>query len=83
MISGLVGLCGSRPGTISVRSSGACTVCHWGGTDQLVVVRLVVAHIDVHDDVMAENVFRIHDDFMKWKYYPRYWPLCGEFTVHR
>ena len=25
----------------------------------------------------------IHDDVMKWKHFPRYWPLCGEFTCHR
>ena len=24
-----------------------------------------------------------HDDVIKWKYYPRYCPLCGEFTGHR
>ena len=24
-----------------------------------------------------------HDDVIKWKYFPRYWPLCGEFTGHR
>ena len=23
-----------------------------------------------------------HDDVIKWKHYPRYWPLCGEFTGH-
>ena len=21
-----------------------------------------------------------HDEVMKWKYFPRYWPLCGEFA---
>ena len=21
-----------------------------------------------------------HDDVIKWKHFPRYWPLCGEFT---
>ena len=24
-----------------------------------------------------------HDDTIKWKHIPRYWPLCGEFTGHR
>ena len=24
-----------------------------------------------------------HDDVIKWKYFPRYWPLCGEFTGDR
>ena len=24
-----------------------------------------------------------HDDVIKWKHFPRYWPLCGEFTGHR
>ena len=24
-----------------------------------------------------------HDDILKWKHFPRYWPLCGEFTGHR
>ena len=24
-----------------------------------------------------------HDDVMKWKHFPRYWPLCGEFTSPR
>ena len=23
------------------------------------------------------------DDVIKWKHFPRYWPLCGEFTGHR
>ena len=22
----------------------------------------------------------IHDDVINWKHFPRYWPLCGEFT---
>ena len=27
---------------------------------------------------------RLHDDVIKWKHFPRYWPpLCGEFTGHR
>ena len=21
-----------------------------------------------------------HDDVIKWKHFPRYWPLCGDFT---
>ena len=25
----------------------------------------------------------IHDDVTKWKNFPRYWPLCGEFTGNR
>ena len=25
----------------------------------------------------------LHDDVIKWKYFPRYWPLRGEFTGHR
>ena len=25
----------------------------------------------------------LHDDVMKWKHFPRYWPLWGEFTSHR
>ena len=24
-----------------------------------------------------------HDDVIKWKLFPRYWPLCGQFTGHR
>ena len=24
-----------------------------------------------------------HDDVIKWKHFPRYWPLCGEFTGDR
>ena len=24
-----------------------------------------------------------HDDVIKWKHFPRYWPLCGEFIGHR
>ena len=24
-----------------------------------------------------------HDDVIKWKYFPRYLPSCGEFTGHR
>ena len=25
----------------------------------------------------------LHDDVIKWKHFPRYWPLWGEFTGHR
>ena len=25
----------------------------------------------------------LHDDVIKWKQFPRYWPLCGEFTGPR
>ena len=25
----------------------------------------------------------LHDDVIKWKHFPRHWPLCGEFTGHR
>ena len=25
----------------------------------------------------------VHDDVIKWKHFPRYWPLCGEFTGPR
>ena len=28
-------------------------------------------------------VVLIHDDIIKWKYFPRYWPFCGEFTGDR
>ena len=29
-------------------------------------------------------MFRMyHDDVIKWKHFPRYWPLCGEFTDRR
>ena len=24
-----------------------------------------------------------HDDVIKWKHYPRYWPLCGELSGDR
>ena len=24
-----------------------------------------------------------HDDVIRWKHFPRYWPLCGEFTDPR
>ena len=25
----------------------------------------------------------VHGDVIKWKHFPRYWPLCGEFTGHQ
>ena len=25
----------------------------------------------------------LHDDVIKWEHFPRYWPLCGEFTGPR
>ena len=28
-------------------------------------------------------IFRIHDDVIKWKHFPRYWPFVREFTGHR
>ena len=24
-----------------------------------------------------------HDDVIKWKHFPRYWPFVGDFTAHR
>ena len=24
-----------------------------------------------------------HDDVIKWKHFPRYWPFCGEYTGHQ
>ena len=24
-----------------------------------------------------------HDDVIKWKHFPRYWPMCGEFSAHK
>ena len=27
--------------------------------------------------------FSKHDNVIKWKHFPRYWHLCGEFTGHR
>ena len=27
--------------------------------------------------------FQWHDDVIKWKHFPHYWPLCGEFTGHQ
>ena len=29
------------------------------------------------------KIFVSHDDVIKWKYFPRYWLLCWEFTGHR
>ena len=26
------------------------------------------------------NMLVLHDDVIKWKHFPRNWPLCGEFT---
>ena len=30
---------------------------------------------------LPEHVIDV--DVIKWKHFPRYWPLCGEFTGHR
>ena len=36
---------------------------------------------DIHStDTQYVHTPRAHDDVIKWKHFPRYWPLCGEFT---
>ena len=40
----------------------------------------VEGHI-VSDSSACNN--SLHDDVIKWKRFPRYWPLCGEFPGHR
>ena len=35
-----------------------------------------------HDQQGDSSLLR-HDDVNKWKPFPRYWPLCGEFTGDR
>ena len=36
-----------------------------------------------HDKVAGGRVVMSPDDVIKWKHFPRYWPLWGEFTGHR
>ena len=36
-----------------------------------------------YSPVSARYAVSFHDDVIKWKHFPRYWPLCGEFTGHR
>ena len=31
----------------------------------------------------AITVRATHDDVIRWKHFPRHWPLCGEFAGHR
>ena len=37
---------------------------------------------DDYDEEWERRVW-FHDGVIKWKHFPRYWPLWGEFTVHR
>ena len=32
---------------------------------------------------MKQQKLSMHDDVIKWKHFPRYWPLCREFTGPR
>ena len=32
--------------------------------------------------MLQEMKFLIHDDVIKWRHFPRYWPFCGEFPVN-
>ena len=34
---------------------------------------------NVTGDAGADDSCQLHDDVIKWKHFPRYWPLCGEF----
>ena len=40
-------------------------------------IAILIRHIHI------ESASTVHDDVIKWKHFPRYWPLCGEFTGHR
>ena len=36
-----------------------------------------------HTDGVANKTATYHDDCIKWKHSPRYWPCVGEFIGHR
>ena len=42
----------------------------------------VYIHICSNISISIYREYR-HDDVIKWKHFPRYWPLCGDFTGHR
>ena len=47
----------------------------------------VYGYMDMHihkcvHDTMCVCLHVYHDDVMKWKQFPRYWPLWGEFIGH-
>ena len=33
--------------------------------------------------VLMGSLLINHDDVIKWKHFPRNWPLCGEFSPHK
>ena len=42
-----------------------------------------MVNFGIHLRAMSPNLLSIvgsHDDVIKWKHFPRYWRLCGEFT---
>ena len=40
-------------------------------------------YLSLTDELWSVFCGHFHDDVIKWKHFPRYWPLCGEFTGQR
>ena len=60
-----------------------CKICDAIYTTKLLSMQLVhISHHMLHYSTphALPNVVQNHDDVIKWKNFPRYWPLCGEFT---
>ena len=71
-----------------------CLICAringWVNTREAGDLRPYRTHYDVRVMlwIMSETyrwicLGQYQDDVIKWKHFPRYWPLCGEFTGHR
>ena len=65
--------------TSVLRNISAFSVIIWGGGN---VSNCFVEDKDLF--IYFANTMTVdHDDVIKWKHFPRYWPLWGEFTGHR
>ena len=40
-------------------------------------------HMFVNNTRSSGGMIPLHDDVIKWNHFPRYLPLCGEFSGHR
>ena len=56
------------------------THCKWKNVFKDVEVS---KDISCHAYLSRDDNNTKHDDVIKWKCFPGYWPLCGEFTGHR
>ena len=49
--------------------------------DTFVTLQLLVTYLDVTDNYASTDQLIVHDDVIKWKHFPRYWPFVR--GIHR